>query len=109
MVFLFEDFTKYDQASWEKVMTKEGVVEIVTEAKQRLEGVDEWDAGTIESVLREMLEELAIGAAKGLQPIRVAVTWLLGEPTAVRVDGGIGKGRNRWSGWRRGSRLSMGR
>jgi glutamyl-tRNA synthetase len=74
VVFLFEDFEEYDQTSWEKVMTKEGVPDILASARGRLEKADPWEAPVIETTLRGMLEELSLGAAKGLQPVRVAVT-----------------------------------
>jgi glutamyl-tRNA synthetase len=93
VVFLFEDFDEYDEASWVKVMTKEGVVEIIADAKQRLEGIDAWDAGTIEPVLREMLEEQGIGAAKGLQPLRVAVTGSSVSPPLFESMAALGKAK----------------
>jgi glutamyl-tRNA synthetase len=74
VVFLFDDFEAYDPASWEKVMTKEGVPGILASARDRLEGAEPWDATVIETALRGMLEELGLGAAKGLQPLRVALT-----------------------------------
>jgi glutamyl-tRNA synthetase len=39
-----------------------------------LDKAEPWDATAIEATLRGMLEELGLGAAKGLQPLRVAVT-----------------------------------
>jgi glutamyl-tRNA synthetase len=74
VVFLFEDFEEYDPTAWAKVMTKEGVPDILSSAGGRLSAVEHWDAGDIEAALRGMLEEKALGAAKGLQPLRVAVT-----------------------------------
>lgn len=71
--FLFADL-EYEPTSWEKVMSREGVPEILGEALQRLESVDPWEASPIETALRAMLEDLEMGAAKGLQPIRVAIT-----------------------------------
>jgi glutamyl-tRNA synthetase len=74
VVFLFEDFDEFDPAAWDKVMTKVGVPEILSSARDRLEIVEPWDAEGIEGALRGMLEEMGLGAAKGLQPLRVAVT-----------------------------------
>ena len=74
VVFLFEDFEDYDQAAWDKVMAKDGVPGILKTAQERLASVDNWAAADIEAVLRGMLEEMGLGAAKGLQPLRVAVT-----------------------------------
>ncbi|MEX1125168.1 MAG: glutamate--tRNA ligase [Acidimicrobiia bacterium] len=91
VVFLFEDFDDYDAASWEKVMTKEGVTEIITEARQRLVGINDWKAGAIESVLRVMLEEMGIGTGKGLQPLRVAVTGSSVSPPLFESMAALGK------------------
>ena len=74
MVFLFEDFEEYDRAAWDKVMAKDGVPGILKAAGERLASVGTWTAAEIEAVLRAMLEEIGLGAAKGLQPLRVAVT-----------------------------------
>lgn len=74
VVFLFEDFEEYEPSGWENVMTKDGVPGILSSARERLEMVEPWDATAIETTLRAMLEELDLGAAKGLQPVRVAVT-----------------------------------
>jgi glutamyl-tRNA synthetase len=91
VVFLFEDFDEYDEASWEKVMTKDGVSGILTEARLRLETIDVWNAHIIEPVLREMLEELGIGAGKGLQPLRVAVTGSSVSPPLFESMAALGK------------------
>jgi glutamyl-tRNA synthetase len=71
--FLYET-AEYDEDSWAKVMTAEGTGEVLAAAEASLSGVGEWSATGIEVALRAMLEELGIGARKGLQPIRVAVT-----------------------------------
>ncbi|MGH8915586.1 MAG: glutamate--tRNA ligase [Acidimicrobiia bacterium] len=74
VVFLFQDFDDYDPVSWEKVMTKDGVPDILDQARDRLASIEDWNAENIEAALRGMLEDLGIGAARGLQPLRVAVT-----------------------------------
>jgi glutamyl-tRNA synthetase len=91
VAFLFEDFDEYDAASWAKVMTKEGVAGIVNEARRRLEDVVDWKADVIEPVLRAMLEELGLGAAKGLQPLRVAVTGSSVSPPLFESMAALGK------------------
>jgi glutamyl-tRNA synthetase len=93
VVFLFEDFEDYDAPSWEKVMTKDGVARIIVEARARLDGIESWDAGGIESVLRGMLEEMGLGAAKGLQPLRVAVTGSSVSPPLFESMAALGKER----------------
>ena len=91
VAFLFEDFDEYDSTSWEKVMTKQGVAGIITEARRRLEGIDDWTADVIEPVLRGMLEEMSLGAAKGLQPLRVAVTGSSVSPPLFESMAALGK------------------
>lgn len=72
--FLFTEIETYDQPSWDKVMTKDGVAEILDAAVARLEATEEWTAASLETTLRALLAELEIGVGKGLQPMRVAVT-----------------------------------
>lgn len=91
VVFLFEDFEEYDEGSWAKVMTKEGVAAILESAGRRLEGIDVWRAETIEPILRGMLEELGIGAGKGLQPLRVAVTGSSVSPPLFESMAALGR------------------
>jgi glutamyl-tRNA synthetase len=91
VVFLFEDFEDYDEASWEKVMTREGVAAIVDRARVLLGAVEDWTAEVIESVLRVMLEEMGIGTGKGLQPLRVAVTGSSVSPPLFESMAALGK------------------
>lgn len=72
--FLVDETLTYDEASWTQVMIKEGVGEVLEEAHRRLEASAGFDAAGVETALRSMLETLGIGAKKGLQPVRVAVT-----------------------------------
>jgi len=72
-------------------MTKDGVVEILATARERLGTIDEWSAENIESALREMLDQLEIGAAKGLQPLRVAVTGSSVSPPLFESLAALGK------------------
>ncbi|CAN5841261.1 glutamate--tRNA ligase [soil metagenome] len=74
VTFLFSEIDEYDEKSWDKVMTKEGVDGILAAATERLGGLGAWTAAAIEENLRAMLAEMEIGVGKGLQPMRVAVT-----------------------------------
>jgi glutamyl-tRNA synthetase len=91
VVFLFEDFDEYDRAAWDKVMTKDGVPGILQTAVERLAALDTWSAAEIEAVLRGMLEEIGLGAAKGLQPLRVAVTGSSVSPPLFESMAALGK------------------
>jgi len=72
--FLFVDDVEHDPTSWEKVMTKAEVPSVLASAVARLEPIAHWALEPIEGALRGMLADLEIGARKGLQPIRVALT-----------------------------------
>ena len=72
--FLFEDFESYDEKSWDKVMAKEGVDDVLAAVVEGLRGLDEWNLESVESALRALPEQLGIGAGKTFQPVRVAVT-----------------------------------
>jgi len=74
VTFLFVDDVAYDDASWEKVMTKQEARVALDGALARLEGLAGWDSPSIEEALRAMLEEHGLSASKGFQPLRVAVT-----------------------------------
>ena len=91
VVFLFEDFDEYDRAAWDKVMAKDGVPGILKTASEYLASLDTWSAAAIEAVLRAMLEEMGLGAAKGLQPLRVAVTGSSVSPPLFESMAALGK------------------
>ncbi len=74
VTFLFTDIDEYDEKSWDKVMTKDGVADVLAAASRRLGSLETFSAGAIEEDLRAMLAEMEIGVGKGLQPMRVAVT-----------------------------------
>ena len=74
VAFLFGDIDEYDESAWQKVMAKEGVGNILDEARLGLSELNAWTTDAIEGALRTMVGNLGIGLGKGLQPIRVAVT-----------------------------------
>jgi glutamyl-tRNA synthetase len=88
--FLFAD-PEYDPGSWEKVMTKDGVGDILGAATTRLRALSGWGAGEIEQALRGMLDDLGLGAAKGLQPLRVAITGSSVSPPLFESMAALGR------------------
>jgi glutamyl-tRNA synthetase len=72
--FLLVDEVAFDEASWKKVMTKPEVADVLEAAIGRLSALDVWDVPSIEETLRAMIADLEIGAGKGFQPIRVAIS-----------------------------------
>ena len=72
--FLLVDDIAYEEASWRKVMAKDGVPEVLDAAATTLADLEQWDTASIDAALRSMLAERELSARKGLQPIRVAVS-----------------------------------
>jgi glutamyl-tRNA synthetase len=72
--FLFVEEISYDEAAWDKVMTKDEVPAVLRSAVDRLSVVPEWTTDAVEAALRSMLDEMGLSARKGLQPLRVAVS-----------------------------------
>lgn len=93
VVFLFEDFDRYDEQSWEKVMTKDGVADVLDAGRDALDGLDPWEAGPIEAALRAVPDQLGIGAGKAFQPLRVAVTGSSVSPPLFESIAALGRGR----------------
>lgn len=91
VVFLFEEFDSYDEASWDKVMTKEGVADVLASGKAALEDLGPWDVASIEAALRTVPENLGIGAGKAFQPIRVAITGSSVSPPLFESIAAIGR------------------
>jgi len=93
VVFLFEDFETYDEQSWEKVMTKDGVTDVLEAGRAVLDRVELWDAASIETALRGLPEQLGLGAGKAFQPLRVAVTGSSVSPPLFESIAALGRER----------------
>jgi glutamyl-tRNA synthetase len=90
--FIYADVA-YDDDSWEKVMTKDEVPSVLDEASRRLAGLDTWRTEEIETALRAMLADLDLGARKGLQPLRVAVSGSTVSPPLFESMEAMGRER----------------
>jgi glutamyl-tRNA synthetase len=93
VVFLFADNLEYEEASWDKVMTKDGVAGLLESAQSLLTALENWTAEAIETELRAMLGEMGVGVGKGLQPLRVAVTGSSVSPPLFESLTALGKER----------------
>ncbi|HEX6222718.1 MAG TPA: glutamate--tRNA ligase, partial [Acidimicrobiia bacterium] len=93
VMFLFEDFDSYDEPSWDKVMTKDGVAAVLEQGRQVIEGLGSWNAESVETALRAMPEKLGIGAGKTFQPLRVAVTGSSVSPPLFESIAALGQGK----------------
>ena len=89
--FLFEEEIEYDETSWNKVMMKEGVADVVRTSITNLSALEDFDHDSVEASLRSMLDTLEIGARKGLQPLRVAVTGSQVSPPLFESIAALGK------------------
>jgi glutamyl-tRNA synthetase len=90
--FVYADVA-YDADSWDKAMAGDEVPAVLAEASRRLAEVDPWGHELIESALRAMLTDLELGARKGLQPIRVAVSGSTVSPPLFESIEALGKER----------------
>jgi glutamyl-tRNA synthetase len=90
--FLYGD-VEYDEQSWGKVMEKDGVGDLLAAASDRLREVEPFDASSIDDALRAMLEDLGVGARKGLQPLRVAITGSAVSPPLFESIAALGRER----------------
>jgi len=93
-LFLFEDFDEYDEKSWQKVMTKEGVADVLDAGLDALIGLDDWTADAVEAALRALPEQLGLGAGKTFQPLRVAVTGSSVSPPLFESIAALGRERS---------------
>lgn len=90
-VFLFTDIEVYDEDSWKKVMTKDHVPEVLERGHDKLASLDIWEPEGIESALREIPDEIGIGAGKTFQPLRVAVTGSSVSPPLFESMAALGR------------------
>lgn len=72
--FLFAPLERYDEESWEKVMSTPEAPVALDGAHSSLSALDTWTTEAIDAALRAMLAEHELSGRKGLQPIRVAVS-----------------------------------
>ncbi len=91
--FLYVDRVEFDEASWQKVMTKPDAGAAVRTAAERLAGLDDWSIESIEAALRGMLDDLELSARKGLQPLRVALTGSQVSPPLFESMAVLGRDR----------------
>ena len=94
VTFLFVEPLVYDESSWEKVMAKEGVDEILADAADRLRTVEPFETESIEASLRALAESRGIGAGKAFQPVRVAVTGSSVSPPLFESIAALGRERS---------------
>jgi glutamyl-tRNA synthetase len=93
-----------DEASWSKVMTKDGARDVLARAREVLSTVEPFDEEHLEPALRRLAEDLGAKPGAVFQPVRVAITGrtvsagifeslaLLGrEESLARVDAALAR------------------
>ena len=91
--FLLEGDLDVDESSWSKVMAAPDAAAAVADAAAALEGVSDWSVAAIEEALRAALAASGRSAAKGLQPVRVAVTGSAVSPPLFESLAALGRDR----------------
>lgn len=91
--FLLGGELEMDPGSWDKVMSGPDAPRALVEASQALESVVEWSTAKIEAALRSVLATTGLSAAKGLQPVRVAVTGSAVSPPLFESLAALGRER----------------
>lgn len=91
VAFLFEDEIVPDETSWKKVMTKEGVDQVLDAVLAALGDLDDWTTASIEEALRALPGQLDRGAGKVFQPVRVAVTGSAVSPPLFESLAALGR------------------
>ena len=72
--FFFADEIHYDTKAVEKFLKKEPGEQVLTDLKDRLAALPEWQPHAIEKTIEDYCTEKQLGMGKVAQPIRVAVT-----------------------------------
>jgi glutamyl-tRNA synthetase len=79
-----------DPAAWDKVM-RDGARERLAEARQVLEAVEPFEAGAVESALRELVERMGVKGRDVFQPVRVAISGSTVSPGIFESVAALGR------------------
>ncbi len=91
IAFLFTE-PDDDEKAWRKVMKPE-VAPVLAKERETIASVEPFDAATLETELRAVIEAEGLGAGKGLQPIRVAITGTTISPGIFESIVALGRDR----------------
>ncbi|MCI0495253.1 glutamate--tRNA ligase, partial [candidate division KSB1 bacterium] len=89
--YFFKDPEQYDEAAIKKYWHDELVKNQLKTVVDRLSRLDAFEAGTIESAIRNLAEESGISAAKLIHPIRLALTGFGVSPGLFELMEVLGK------------------
>ena len=68
------DEVRYNEEAVEKFLKKQGISDILSMTKKRLENISPFTQENIEKDIRALIQELKIESAELIHPLRVAVT-----------------------------------
>lgn len=89
--YFFEAPKGYDPAGVKKIM-KDGAVELLAAASDRLAALGEWTIPAMEGAIKGLAEERQVGLGKVAQPIRLAVSGRTATPGLFEVLHALGRG-----------------
>ncbi|MBC8174399.1 MAG: glutamate--tRNA ligase [Candidatus Marinimicrobia bacterium] len=89
--FFFDDPTSYDLKTARKRWGSEGVNFLIQDFMARLEIMEEWSVGLLESELRKFCEERGISSSKLIHPVRLALSGVPHGPSLFLMMEMLGK------------------
>lgn len=72
--YFFTDQYEYEERAVRKWLSNSAVADVLEQLADRYEGLQQWNAETIEAATRGLADELGVKAAKVIHPCRAAVT-----------------------------------
>jgi glutamyl-tRNA synthetase len=83
----------FDEKAVNKFLKKDGVVEMLTDIKTRLEALPAWTLESLEKIVEDYCTEKQLGMGKVAQPIRIVVTGSTVSPSLNETLEALGKER----------------
>jgi glutamyl/glutaminyl-tRNA synthetase len=72
--FLVSETIEFDPKAVKKVLQKEGISELLSQARDGLASLEIWQTEPIHELIKELAEKNQVGMGKVAQPLRVAIT-----------------------------------
>ncbi len=72
--FLFIEKVEFDPKAVKKVLRKEGVADLLGQARTALSELEVWDKESLHTMIEQLCQKNEVGMGKVAQPIRVAIT-----------------------------------
>ncbi|HID05941.1 MAG TPA: glutamate--tRNA ligase, partial [Armatimonadetes bacterium] len=91
--FFFTEPADYEPKGVRKWLKREGTGELLLELAHRLEAIENFDAKSIEGVVRKLAHERGISAGRVIHPVRVAITGRTVGPGLFELMEVLGKER----------------